>query len=69
MALGMGEINNASALISHAQSRADIRFLSAEYSAQNISQLQFASGGGGDMVQAKWTRSSWFLGRLLLDSG
>ena len=53
MALGMGEINNASALISHAQSRADIRFLSAEYSAQNISQLQFASGGGG-----KWSKPS-----------
>jgi len=50
MALGMGEINNASALIARAQSR-DIRFLTAGYSAQNTSQRQFIDSDAG-----KWSK-------------
>jgi hypothetical protein len=41
MALGMGEINNSSALIAAAANRPGIRILSPQYSAQNISQRQF----------------------------
>ena len=41
MALGMGEINNSSALIAAAAARPGIRILSPQYSAQNVSQAQF----------------------------
>jgi sialate O-acetylesterase len=41
MALGMGEINNSTALIAAAASRPGIRIMSPQYSAQNISQRQF----------------------------
>ena len=41
MALGMGEINNSTALIAAAATRPGIRIMSPQYSAQNISQLQF----------------------------
>jgi hypothetical protein len=51
MALGMGEINNASELIANAQSRSTIRFLTAGYSAQNTSQLQFIDSDAG-----KWSK-------------
>jgi len=41
MALGMGEINNSTALIAAAAARPRIRILSPQYSAQNVSQAQF----------------------------
>jgi len=41
MALGLGEVNNSTALIAAAANRPGIRILSPQYSAQNVSQAQF----------------------------
>ncbi len=53
MALGMGSINNATALIAAASQRPGIRIVSPQYSAQNITQAQWVT-----QYSINWTNAA-----------